>query len=222
MTTPLPGTAKQLSADGLRPDARPVWLVIGPALAASVGAFLLAVTVGPALTAIQRALGLPASAKLWIFVAYLLPAVLAVLAGTLVGRRWPTAVTLSAITLLVLGTLLTAFAPGSGSLLLGRAVTGFGAGLAWGTTAVLVAQMGARRVWVAPLVGGVVGLALCLGPVAGTLLAQTANWRLPFVLVVPVEMVALLATAVSGIVVLIRRASPPAQPPTAPSAMKPS
>lgn len=216
VTPPLPGTANQVPSDGPRSGVRPVWLVIGPALAASVGAFLLAVTVGPALAAIQRAMGLPTSMMLWIFVAYLLPAVLAVPVSALVGRRWPTSVTLSTIALLVLGTLLTALAPGSGSLLLGRAVTGFGAGLAWGVTAVLVAQMGARRVWVASLVAGAVVLTLCLGAAAGTFLAQT--WRFPFVLAIPVEVVALLVTAVSGIVVLTRRASPPAQPPTTPSA----
>ena len=157
----------------------------------------------------QRDMHLPTSMILWIFVAYLLPALLAVPVGALVGPRWPTAVALSAIALLVPGSLLIALAPGSAVLLLGRAVTGFGAGLAWGVTAVLVAQMGARRVWVAGLVAGAVVLALGLGPLVGALLARMASWRLPFVLAVPVEVVALLATAVSGIIVLMRRAPSP-------------
>lgn len=191
---------------------RPVWLLLGPGLAASLGAFGLAVPVGPEWVAMRRDLDLPTSAILWIFVAHLLPAVLAVPIGALVGRRWPTAVASSAIALLVLGALLTALAPANGPLLLGRAVTGFGAGLAWGVTAVLVAQTGARRRWVTPLVAGAVVLALGLGPVAGALVQRTVGWRWPFLLAVPLGAVALLATAVCGIIALIQRASRPAPP----------
>ncbi|MGS2616840.1 MFS transporter [Micromonospora sp. LZ34] len=221
MTAPLSGTTNQIPPYGRgpvvigadRPQAvRPVWLLIGPVLAASLGAFLLAVTVGPEWVAMRQDMDLPTSAILWIFVAYLLPAVLAVPIGALGGRRWPSAVALSAIVLLVLGSLLTALAPGSGALLLGRAVTGFGAGLAWGVTAVLVAQTGARRGWVTPLVAGAVVLALVLGPVAGALVQRAVGWRWPFMLAVPFGAVALLATAVCGIIVLIQRASRPAPP----------
>ncbi|MCW3819109.1 MFS transporter [Micromonospora sp. DR5-3] len=218
MNTSFPGTANQVPSYSPRPGVRPVWLLIGPALTASLGAFLLTVTVGPESAAVQREMHLPASGIPWIFVAYLLPAALAVPIGALVGRRWPTTVALPAIALLVPGSLLTALAPGSGPLLLGRAVTGFGAGLAWGVTAVLVAQVGARRVWVAPLVAGAVVLALVLGAVAGVLLTRMLGWRWPFMLAVPFEVVALLATAVSGIIMLMQRASRPAQPPAAPLA----
>ncbi|WP_460917131.1 MFS transporter [Plantactinospora veratri] len=183
-----------------------------------MGAFMLAVIIGPAWIAIQRDMDLPASVPLWIFVAYLLPAVLAVPVGALVGRRWPTAVTLPAIVLLTSGSLLTALAPGSGPLLVGRAVTGFGAALAWGVTAALVARVRARRAWTVPLVAGAVVVGLALGPVAGALLGQTLGWRWPVMLAVPFGAAALLATAVSGIVVLVRHASPPAQPPAVPLA----
>ncbi|SCE88127.1 Major Facilitator Superfamily protein [Micromonospora coriariae] len=220
MTAPVPSTANQIPPYGPRsvvigdrPQVlRPVWLLIGPTLAASLGAFLLAVAVGPQWGAIQRDMDLPTSAVLWIFVAYLLPAVLAVAVGALVGRRWPTVVALLAIALLVLGSLLTALASGGALLLLGRAVTGFGAGLAWGVTAMLVTQMAARRVWVTSLVAGAVVLALGLGPAAGVLVGRAVGWRWPFMLAVPFGAVALLATAVCGIVVLIQGASRPAQP----------
>lgn len=218
MTPPSPDTTNQVPPYGPHPGVRPVWLLIGPALVASLGAYLLAVTVGPVVAAIERDMGLPASVIPWSLVACLLPAVLAVPVGAVVGRRWPTAVALLASVLLLPGSLLTGFAPGSGSLLFARAVTGFGAGLAWGVTAVLVAQMGARRTRVAPIVAGAVVLALGLGPVAGTLLGRGLGWRFPFLLVVPVEVVALLVTALSGIIVLIQRASRPAQPPAAPLA----
>jgi MFS family permease len=218
VTPSFPGTANRVPPYGPRPAVRPVWLLIGPALAASLGAFLFAVPVGPEWAAIQRDLGLPTSAMLWIFVAYLLPAALAVPVGALVGRRWPTAVALPAIALLVPGSLLPALAPGIGAVLVGRAVTGLGAGLAWGVTAVLVTQVGARRVWVAPLLAGAVVLALGLGPVAGAFLARSLGWRWPFLVAVPVEVVALLVTAVSGIIRLMLRASRPTQPAAAPLA----
>ncbi|OKI62345.1 MFS transporter [Micromonospora sp. CB01531] len=218
MNLPFPGTTTQIPPSGTRPSARPAWLLIGPTLAASLGAFLLAVTFGPEKAEIQRAMHLPASVIPWIFVAYLLAALLAVPVGALLGRRWPTAVALPAIVLLVPGSLLTALAPGSGTLLLGRAVTGVGAGLAWGVTAVLITQVGARRGLMVPLVAGAVVLALALGPVAGAFLGRSLGWRWPFLAAVPLEVVALLVTAVSGIIVLMRRASQPAQPPAAPLA----
>ncbi|MFD0974953.1 MFS transporter [Plantactinospora endophytica] len=218
MTPPSPGAAGQVPWYGPLPGVRPAWLLIGPVLAASLGAFLLTLTVGPEGAAIQRDLQLPTLGILWMFVAFLLPAALAVPVGALVGRRWPIAVALPAIVLLVPGSLLIALAPGSGSLLLGRAVTGFGAGLAWGVTAVLVVPLRARRGWAVPLAAGAVVLGLVLGPVIGALLARFLGWRLPFMLAVLFGVVALLVTAVSGIVVLTRSASPPAQPPAAPSA----
>ncbi|MBB4960962.1 hypothetical protein [Micromonospora polyrhachis] len=101
-------------AHDLRLGIRPVWLLLGPALAASLGAFLLAVTVGPVWGAIQQTLDLSTLTMGWTFVTYLLSAVVAVPVGALVGRRWPTAVTLPAIVLLVFGSLLLAFAPGIG------------------------------------------------------------------------------------------------------------
>jgi MFS family permease len=213
VSLPPPGTASQVSSYDPRPDLPPVWLLIAPTLAAALGAFLLAVPVGPAWAAIRLAMDLPSSMVGWVFVAYLLPAALAAPIGTLFGRRWPTVLTLPAIALMVPGSLLITLAPGSAPLLLGRAVTGFGAGLAWGVTAVLVARVRKRRAWVTPLVGGAVVLGLGLGPVAGVLLGQAVGWRWPFTLAVPFGLVVLLATAVSGIIVLIRQASRPAQPP---------
>jgi len=91
--------------------------------------------------------------------------------------------------------MLTAFAPGSGILLLGRGVTGFGAGLAWGVTAVLVAQAGARRLWVAPLVAGVVLFGLVLVPGIAAFLTRALSWRFPFMLAVLFAVGALLVTA---------------------------
>lgn len=182
-------------------------MLIGPAIAAALGAFLLTVTVGTEWVAMQRDMDLSPSMTAWIFVAYLLPSAIAVAIGVPVGRRWPTAVALIAVALMIPGALLTTLAPGSGPLTVARAVTGFGAGLAWGVTAVLVAQMGARRARVAPFVAGAVVLALVLGPVVGAFLARAVGWRFPFILAVPFGVAAFLATAVSGVVVLTQGSS---------------
>jgi MFS family permease len=209
VTAHFPGAASQIQP--VSPPSgivRPAWQVIGPAVTASVGAYLLAVTVGPQWTSMRLDLQL-STAVVWIFVAYLLAAAVGVAVGALVGRRWPAAVTVPAAVLLLPGTLLTAFAPGSGVLLLARGLTGFAAGLAWGVTAALVGQMGARRALVAPIVGGAVLLGLVFGPVTGAVVGQGFTWRIPFILAVPFELVALLATVVCEIVVLTRSASKP-------------
>ncbi|HEY0698794.1 MAG TPA: MFS transporter, partial [Micromonospora sp.] len=174
MSPPISGTAHQAPPPDAHPDV-PVWLLIGPALTSALGAFLLTVTTGLEWATIQRDMHLSSSTTLWVFVAYLLPAAVAAAIGALAGRRSPTAVALPAITLLILGSLLIALTPGSGLLMLGRAVTGFGAGLAWGVTAVLVARTGARRVWGA-LVAGAAVLALVLGPVIAGHLARAMSW----------------------------------------------
>lgn len=229
MTAPSPGTADQVPPNGPRSSVivviggegpspvRPAWLLIGPALTAMLGVYLLAITFGSGGSAMRMSLDLPASVIPWSFVAYLLPALLAVPVGYLLGRRWPTAMALPAAVLLIPGSLLTTLAPGSGSLLFARVLTGIGAGLAWGVTAALVAQMRAQRVWLGPLIGGMAVLVLGLGAASGALLTRGLTWRMPFVLAVPFEVVAVLVTAVTGIVALTRRPSGPAQPPAAPS-----
>lgn len=194
-----------------RPGGRaPAWLLLGPAIAASLGSYLLTVPIGPAGVAMQRDMQLPAAGIVWALAAYLLPAAAAGTAGFLLGRRWPVAMALPAIALMATGSLLTTLAGGSGSLLLGRAVTGFGAGLAWGVTAALVlAQPAARRSWLAQGVAGVAVLAMVVGPVTGMILARAVGWRLPFTLALPLAAVAFLATAVGGIAVLAGRGTRP-------------
>ena len=210
MTSPLPGTAEQTSPTP--PPGPPVWTLIGPVLAAALGAFLLTITVGPELTGLQLDLQLPAAAAVWVFGAYLLPAALAVALGLRLGPRWPTALTLGAIALLVLGSLLITLAPAGGALLFGRAVSGFGAGLAWGVTAALVARVGAARVWLTPLAATLGVLAMLLGAVAGAAGARSLGWRWPFLLALPLGAVAFLVAVVIGIIVSTRRTGP-AQPP---------
>jgi hypothetical protein len=213
MISPPPESGGIAVGYGSRTVGFPVWVLVGPALAACLGAFLLAVTIGPEWTAIRLALDLSSLAAVWIFLAYLLPAMVALPVGILAGRRWPTAVVLPAIVLLIVGSLLTAFSSGNALLLLGRAVTGFGAGLAWGVTAALVRRLAVGRAQVAPAIAGASVLSLVLGPVVGAVLSQAMTWRWTVLVAVPFEAVAFLVTAVSGIVLLVLRASRPVPPP---------
>ncbi|MBF9131208.1 MFS transporter [Plantactinospora sp. S1510] len=204
MTAPVSGSGNADAGYGSRTIVFPVWVLAGPALAAWVGASLLTVTLGPQWTAMRTDLDLPALAVVWVFVAYLLPALATAAVGLLVGGRWPTALVLPGIGLLVLGALLTTFSPGSALLMFARALTGLGAGLAWGVTAALVRQQPAgraRTAWAITAAGTVV--ALVVGPLFGALASTSLTWRLTLFVAVPIAGVAFLVAAVSGIALLV-------------------
>ncbi|MFC6016403.1 hypothetical protein ACFP2T_09345 [Plantactinospora solaniradicis] len=203
MTAPASGSVDAVAGHGSRDVAFPVWVLAGPTLAAWLGASLLTITVGPQWTSMRLDMQLSALAVVWVFLAYLLPALATAAVGFLVGGRWPTALVLPGISLLVLGALLTTFSPGGALLLVARAVTGLGAGLAWGVTAALVRQQPAgrnRTSWA--IITGTV-LALVVGPLFGALVSMAMSWRLPLLAAVPVAGVAFLAAAVSGIALLV-------------------
>ncbi|WP_026212660.1 MFS transporter [Longispora albida] len=208
MNQPFPGTAQHAP----QPVPRPGWLLIGPVIAAAVGAFLLTVTIGEGWTAISRDLALPNTSVIWNFAVYLVPAVLAAVIGALAGSRWPTAVAMPAAALLVPGCLLTSLASDSTVLLIGRGVTGFAAGLAWGVTAALVAKTGPGRMVAGLTAGCVILLSLVAGPVSWLVLGSVTTWRVPFLLAAVPALLAVLASLVSGIILLVQRSNRPPQP----------
>jgi MFS family permease len=187
---------------------RPVWSLIGPVLGALQGAFLLTATIGE-WSALRRSLGLSSLAMLGLFAAYLLAAAVTAPIGILVGRRWPTAVAVPGMVLMILGLVTTALAPAGAVLLLGHAVTGLGVGAVWGVVAALVWQGGAWRTRAVATLAGAAVLALILGPAVAALLEPATGWRWMFLLAVPAAMVVLLVTVASGIALLVRRASTP-------------
>lgn len=173
-------------------------------LAAWLGASLLTITVGPQWTSMRLDMQLPTLAVVWVFVAYLLPALATAAVGFLVGGRWPTVLVLPGIGLLALGALLTTFSSGSAVLLFARAVTGLGAGLAWGVAAALVRRQPAgraRAAWAITTTGTIV--ALVVGPLFGALVSMGLTWRVPLLAAVPIAGAAFLAAAASGIALLV-------------------
>jgi EmrB/QacA subfamily drug resistance transporter len=125
----------------------------------------------------------------WMLDAYNLVYAVLLLSGGLVadlyGRRRAFAV---GAAILVIGSLVCAFAPGIGVLIAARAVTGIGAALLLPSSLAIL-----RMVWPEPVARGRAlgiwascnGLAFAVGPTIGGLLIEGFGWRSVFVLVVP-------------------------------------
>ncbi|WP_218027221.1 MFS transporter [Nocardia vaccinii] len=176
-------------------------MLIGPGFAAIIGLALL--------TAIYRTDGKPLiqfefhmsgqAVLLTCVVAYLVAALPTVGLGLLLGARFPTAVTLPAVGLMLIGAAVTAFAGNSAVLLAGRVLDGLGTGAAAGVIAVLVHRLDGRRGIAAAVVAALGVLAAVIAPVIGQLISDMASFRLVYLAAVPFLLVALIVCAVSGI-----------------------
>ncbi|WP_410638463.1 MFS transporter [Amycolatopsis sp. lyj-346] len=188
-----------------RPVVEPVWWqVFGPGFAALVGLFMLTVVHRfDGRSALQLDLGLSGqSVLLIVLLPYLVATALAVPVGLLLGARFPTAVTVPAIGFLFLGVLLTAFTPGSGLLLAGRALSGLGTGAAAGAAVALILKLRAGRGVVAGVAAASGALALLLAPVVGRLISDALGFRVSQLAAIPFLLVALIVSAVLGLVKL--------------------
>jgi MFS family permease len=200
---------------------RPLWSLAGPALGALLAAGLLTAPIGPLGSAIQRDLGLStATMTATLFAPYVVATAALVAPGYLLGRRWPTATTVPALVLLVVGSVVSAFAPGAALMAVGRVVVGLGAGTVLGVALALSGQLGRWRPQARLVLGLALGAALLIGPVASGMLAQALGWRWGILVDLPVATVALAVTVVSGIVMWVLRASRPS-PPAAPATTTP-
>jgi MFS family permease len=181
-----------------------------PSIAALLGAFLLTSAFGPVSTAWRLDLHLASSMTLWLFIAFVVPGALTAAGGGLLGRRWPIAVVLPAVFLMLVGLLLTAFAPSAAFLLIGRVVTGFGAGAAIGLAVLLVLQSGSLRTAAAAALGLATLLALVLGPLVGVVVVTALSWRTVFLLAAVLSLIVLFLCVASEIMVLVtsRRPAP--------------
>ncbi|MEU4519952.1 MFS transporter [Amycolatopsis sp. NPDC024027] len=187
--------------------------MFGPGFAALIGLFMLTVVYRfDGVPALQLALGLSSQSVLMIvLVPYLVAAALTVPVGLLLGARFPTAVTIPATGFLFLGVLLAAFTPGSGLLLIGRALSGLGTGAAAGAAAALILKLRRRRGVVAGVAAALGVLALLLAPVIGQLISEAAGFRVIHLAAIPFLLVALIVSAVLGLVKLTaaKRQVPP-------------
>ena len=199
------------------PVVRPLWSLPGPALGALLGAALLTAPIGPLGSAIQRDLGLSTATMAATMVApYVVAAAALVVPGHLLGRRWPTAIAVPALLLLLLGSVVSAFAPGTAVMAVARVLAGLGAGAVLGVTLGMSGQLGRGRSQARLVLGIALGATLLLGPVVTGVLTRMLAWRYGFLVpVLPVAAVALVVTVVTGIVMLVQRGSRPS-PPAAP------
>jgi EmrB/QacA subfamily drug resistance transporter len=162
--------------------------------------------VGPALPAIQPALGVGPRAAAWIFTIYvlfnLIGNVMMARLSDIFGRR---AIYMLAIALFALGSLLVALSPGFGALLLGRAVQGLGAGGVFPVAAAVIGDTfpPERRGGALGLIGAVFGLAFLIGPILAGVLLHYATWRWLFVVNLPIA---------AAVIALSARLLPAARP----------
>jgi MFS family permease len=191
----------------------PWWTLIGPGLATVIGLFMLTAVYGTdQMSPIQLDLGLSGSAFLMVgVVAYLIAGAVAFLLGLLLGGRFPTAVTVPAAGVMLVGALLVAFGGPVGPLLVGRVLGGLGAGAAAGATTALVLRIRGPRGIAAAVVAALGVLAAVVAPFVNQGISAALSFRMTFLAAVPLSFVALLACAVGGIAlsVMSRR---PAQP----------
>lgn len=196
-----------------RPVAAPAWWqALGPGSAALIGLFMLtAIYRFDGLSEIQRALGLSSQSLLLIgLVSYLAGTALAVPAGLLLGARFPTAVGISAVVLLLVGVALAAFTPGGGVLMAGRAFSGLGTGAACGATVALILKFREGRGIAAGVAAALAVVALAVGPVIGQLISEAVGFRPVQLAAIPFLLAALVVNAVLGFVKLAKRPVPPA------------
>ncbi|WP_238011768.1 MFS transporter [Dactylosporangium sp. AC04546] len=209
---------------------RPPWSLIGPGVGAVLAAGVLTAPVGPLTEAIQRDLGLSSAALTTILAVQYAAAAVALFApGHLLGRRAPTATALPGLVLVLVGTLVSAFAPGAAVMAAGRVLAGLGAGTAAGAALALSTQLATapaipsgpgaatdrtdvRRSPARLVLLLALGAALVLGPVAGGVVVRALSWRTAFVAELPVALFGLLAAAASGVALLVARGSRPGPP----------
>jgi MFS family permease len=179
---------------------RPLWSLAGPTLGAVLAAGLITAPIGPWGSTIQRELGHSTATMAVAVVAPYLAATAAMAApGYLLGRRWPTAAGVPALLLMILGSLVCSFAPGTAPMAVGWVVLGLGAGTVIGVLLALSGQLDRWRSQARLVLGVALGAALLLGPVVSGVLTQAMTWRLVLLVDLPVAGLALVVTAASGV-----------------------
>jgi MFS family permease len=147
-----------------------------------------------ALPALGQVFAVPFASVQWVLVAYLLGITcLTVVAGRLgdgVGRR---RLLLWGVALFALASLLCALAPTIGWLIAARVLQGSGAACMLSLALAMVGQLvpPARRGWGMGFLGTLSACGTALGPSFGGLLIGGFGWQAPFLLLVPVSLLAL-------------------------------
>lgn len=149
-----------------------------------------------ALPALGQAFSAPFSLLQWVLVAYLLGitclTVVVGRLGDLLGRR---RLLLWGMALFALASLLCALAPTMGWLIAARVLQGAGAACMLALALAMVGQLvpATKRGWGMGLLGTLSACGTALGPAFGGLLIGALGWQAPFLLLVPLSLLALMA-----------------------------
>ncbi|SFL45671.1 MFS transporter [Geodermatophilus ruber] len=190
-------TAAGARAPGLRygePEGR--WVLLATVLGSGM-AFLDATVVSIALPAIGEDLGSSAAGLQWVVNGYTLTLAAFILLGGSLGDRFGRKrVFLAGVVLFAVASTLCGLAPNTGTLVAARAVQGLGGALlAPGSLAILQSSFAAEdRTRAIGAWSGLSGMAGAIGPLLGGWLVEVANWRLVFLINVPVALVVVLVT----------------------------
>jgi MFS family permease len=201
----------QPAAAGGQRTVWPWWALPGPGVAALAGLYLLTViTPVGSMSIIQRSLDLSTTSILLSGIGvYLLAMLLTVPVGLLAGPRFPTSIAAPGIAFMIIGVVLDMFADDAAFLLVGRGLTGLGAGAAAGVATALALRITARPL--AYTAGGLGLLALIAGPFVGGGISTVLSWRWIFLSTAPLLLAALVATTIIGIVLFVMRQAPHAR-----------
>ncbi|TDB94212.1 hypothetical protein E1266_17690 [Actinomadura sp. 7K534] len=188
---------------------------IGPALGAFVALYLLTAPFGLVATGGYRGiLGhgtvTPILSELF---GYLLPAALAAPLGARFGRRFPNRAAAVALGLILIGATLAFLTPSYMLIMVGRVVSGLGAGTLAALPALPALRAGHLRGGATAAMIGAGVLALLLGFLAGPMLAVPFGWRLVFAAALPPTLLALLASVLGGLTATLQTGNAQRHPP---------
>ncbi len=192
----LPPTGDHLSEADL-----PWWMLIGPGIATITSLFTLtSVYEAGRLSHMMMAFGLlPRDFFLMGVLPYLIAASVTFTLGFLLGGRFPTALVLPALGVMIVGVLLTSFATGGAMLLAGRAISGLGAGVAVGVTLAVARRVRGSRAVAATVVVVLGVLAAVAAPFVNRVVSEMLGFRVAHLATALFLFAAILAGTVSGI-----------------------
>jgi MFS family permease len=155
--------------------------------------------VNVALPSIQHELHASVSGLQWTVAAYtLVVASLLIMSGSTADRVGRRRVFQAGLAIFTLGSLLCSLAPSLGALVAFRIVQGIGGSMLNPVAMSIITNtftVPAERARAIGVWGGVIGLSMALGPVAGGVLVSSVGWRGIFWVNIPVGLAAILLTA---------------------------
>ncbi len=174
-------------------------LMVGVLLAGAFVAVLNQTLLSPALPVIMNDMGVDATTVQWLTSGYsLVEAIVFPLSAYFMGRFATRQLFIGGMSLFVIGTLLSSFAPIFPLLLAGRMIQAACTGIVWPMvmTVLLIIFPRERRGSAMGLSGLVIGFAPCIGPSLAGILVDTIGWRAQFFLVAALVAIVVIVAAI--------------------------